>query len=154
MTCHTRLLPWLCCGAPSPFTLPHFTSNPTCWFLYAERLYFELYFQSTGEKTWGGCNGSAQEAGAINTRKKSQRLEVKKQGVFELSAGPSDTSNNEARQGITLPPLVRGSPRFSTIHSEIYLWSLHSIRLTSLHTQALTWWLSLQHQECPPPPPG
>lgn len=46
---------------------------------------------------------------------------MKKQGGFELSAGPSDISNNEGKKGITLPPPTRSLPRISTIYSEIYL---------------------------------
>lgn len=93
---HARLFPWPCYGAASQFTLPHLTSNPTCLFHYAERLYFEPNLQSAGEKTWGGCR-SAQGAGAIKmVKKKSQRWEVKKLGSSEISADPSDISNDEA----------------------------------------------------------
>lgn len=57
----------------------------------------------------------------IQYKKKVPEVEIKKQGGLELRAGPSDISNDEARQGITLPPPMRSLPRFSTIHSDLFV---------------------------------
>lgn len=91
---------------------------------------FWTYLQSTGEKTWGGCSRKAQELEQLRQYKKEiPEVGRKRAGQLWNQCRSLWHFKQQGSQGTALLPPTRSSPKFSPIHSENYLWSLHSISL-------------------------